>query len=242
MKPIVLVSWPRHVDIPLFRYNLKRFQSYFQEIYIGFTYHHEPEDYSNFIRKDLYFANFLDIERTDEDWRSECVNQLLDIIPPSDHILFLEQDFLIKDESFFDKLFEKDHDFLYYQENGRIHPAFAVVRRNLINETHRDFSPNPPLDHFGRFFEEISTQVKGETLEDYGMKWREDYYHMQGLTQNYKSFKYGDPFFRPATFFYFNWKSSLLPDQSPFSSVMEQVNLFKRPKEHEFLDKFFPKI
>jgi hypothetical protein len=197
-------------------------------------------DYSNFIRADLPFATFIDAT-IDEggDWRDCAVNQLLDIMEPTEHVLFLEQDFLIKDKSFFRRLFKEDHDFLYYLERERIHPAFAVVRRDLIEKTRRDFSATPDKDHFGHFFEEISALATGEDIDNW-VKWKEDYYHMQGLTQNYKCFQYQDPFFRPQTFFYFNYKSSLLPNQSPFYATMKKINKLERPDTHDFLDNFFP--
>lgn len=197
-------------------------------------------DYSNFVRENVD-AKFIDAVITQGgDWRNDAVNQLLDKVPPCDHVLFLEQDFLIRDNSFFDKLFEEDHNFIYYVENDRKHPAFMAVKRSLIEQTRKNFSASPPFDHFGLFTEDLKPLAEGKNIEEFGVKFKEDYYHMAGLTQNYKCFKYGDPFFRPNTFFYFNWKSTLLPNQSPFLSLMEEINHFPRPKLHEFLDKFFP--
>ena len=240
MKPIVCLVWPKHCDYPVFRYNMKRFKDYFQDIFIGFTYHYQEEDYSNFIRADLD-AKFIDIKHgQDQDWRDEGINQLLDLMPPTEHVLFIEQDFLIKDGTFFDKLFKEDHDFIYYMEGSRIHPAFALVKRDLIERTSRDFSAVHPKDHFGKFFDELGLLTQGQNIEDLGVVFKEDFYHMAGLTQNYQCFKYQDPFFRPNTFFYFNHKSSLLPHQSPFVETMRKINQFDRPKQHEFLDNFFP--
>lgn len=238
IKPTVLCVWPKHIDFPLFRFNLERFRDYFDDIFISFTNHHQEHDYSNFIKDKLYFAKCSYAPRTEGDWRSDAVNQLLDLTTDKEYVLFLEQDFLIKDESFF-KIFNEKNDFIYYQEMGRIHPAFALVKRSLVEQTSRDFSPVPPKDHFGKFFEELP---EGKNIEDMGVKFREDFYHMQGLTQNYLSFKYGDAFFRPNTFFYFNNKCLNLPDQNPhFKGFQEQIkSSFDFPKNHEFLDRFFP--
>src|ERR1035437_1020853 len=238
MKPNLLVTWPISCDYPLFRYNLKRFRKYFQDIYIGFTNHHLDEDYSEFIRKDLD-AHFLDIKIRGE-WRDDAVNQLLDIMTPCTHVLFMEQDFLIKDESFFERLFAQDHDFLYYNEGkNRLHPAFALVKRDIIEKTHRNFSAVHPKDHFGWFFDEVQLQVPGKDIEQW-VKWKEDFYHLAGLTQNYKCIKYGDGLFRPESFLYFNYRSSLLPNVGPFNEVMQEINKLERPETHDFLYKFFP--
>ncbi|MCL4416269.1 MAG: hypothetical protein M1365_06175 [Actinobacteria bacterium] len=145
MKPIVLIVWPRHADFPICRYNLKRFRNYFQDIYIAFSEHHMGEDYSNFIRENVD-AKFIDAVITqDGDWRNDAINQLLLVIPPCEHILFLEQDFLIRDESFFKTLFKDDHDFIYYRENDRKHPAFMLVKKELIDKTRKNFSACPPF-------------------------------------------------------------------------------------------------
>ncbi|MCK9371067.1 hypothetical protein M0R04_14240 [Candidatus Dojkabacteria bacterium] len=243
MKPSVIMVWPRQVDFPLCRLNLKRFRDYFQDIYIAFSNHHLDGDYTNFIRSDLESlgVTFIDaVISHGGDWRNDAINQLLDKMSPVEHVLFLEQDFLISDKSFLDRVFKEDNDFIYYQERDRIHPAFAVVRKSIIDKTSKNFSVVLPKDHFGFFFDEVQKFAQGKNIDDFGVKLHEDYYHMQGLTQNYKCFIYQDPFFRPQTFFYFNYKSSLLPNQSPFCDIMNQINQFERPKTHEFLDEFFP--
>ena len=240
MKPNLLMVWPLSCDYPLFRYNLKRFREYFQDIYIGFTNHHTDENYSSFVKQDLDFAHCIDIEFTSGgDWRDDAVNQLLDIMNPCTHVLFMEQDFLIKDKTFFERLFAQDHDFLYYNEGKhRIHPAFALVKRDIIEKTHRNFGAVPPTDHFGWFFDEVQLQTQGEDIDNF-VKWKEDYYHLAGLTQNYKCFQYEDPFFRPESFLYFNYKSSLLPNVGPFNDIMQKINQLERPESHDFLYKFF---
>lgn len=244
MKPSVIIVWSRHTDFPLCRFNLKRYREFFQDIYISFSNHYLEGDYTNFIRKDLepLGVQFIDtIVTIGGDWRDDAVNQALDIMLPVEHILFMEQDFLIKDKSFFEKVFKDDNDFVYYLEGDRIHPAFACVRKNIVDKTHKNFSVVLPKDHFGFFFDEVLALTSGKNIEEFGVKWREDYYHMQGLTQNYKCFKYQEPFFRPKTFLYFNYMSSILPNQSPFFDTMEQINKqFERPKTHEFIDNFFP--
>lgn len=243
IKPAVLITWPLHNDYPVCRWNLERFQEYFDGIYIALSNHHvENQDLSNFIRAKLPFCHFVEFERTRPDWRDDAVNVLLDTIPSdTKYVLFMEQDFLIHDKTFFDKVFAEEYPFIFYQEDQRIHPAFAVVRKDIIDHTSRDFSVSPPGDHFFKFFGELPF---GMNIEDLGVHKKEDYYHMAGLSQNYINFKYEEPFFHSVNFLYFNWKSSQFPDQHPFFGQMQlQIdNKYGHAAHHTFLDRFFPQI
>jgi len=56
------------------------------------------------------------------------------------------------------------------------------------------------------------------------------------------SFKFGEPFFRPQNFLYYNWKSMKFPLQHPlFNSIQQQIEMqYSHPRKHVFLDNFFP--
>lgn len=248
IKPTVLLVWPRHIDFPVARWNLERFQKYFDGIFIGFSEHHiNNQDLTNFLITSMPFAKFIDVERSQfGDWRNDAINQLLRFAKDSSHILFLEQDFLIKDDSFFEKILGSDNDFTYYQEIERVHPAFALVSKDLINMTSKDFTPYPPGDHFFKFFSEIINATKpfdiGININDLGVEYKNDYFHLQGLTQNYMNFRFGEPFFRPQNFLYYNWRSSQFPIQHPlFKAIQQQIELqYGHPQKHTFLNNFFP--
>ena len=239
-KPACLIVWPRHIDYPVARYNLARFKDNFSSIWIAFSEHHREIDLSNFIRAELPFANFVDVVRTREDWRDDAVNNLLDKTENEEYILFLEQDFLIKDQTFFDKVFAEPHDFIYYKEEDRIHPAFSCVKRELVDKTSKCFAVSLPGDHFFKFFNELPEGINIETL---GVKNREDYYHMAGLSHNYINFQFGDPFFHPNNFLFYNYKSLQLPVKKHplFDSIEHNIeNTFGHCPKHVFLNKFFP--
>ncbi|PWU04804.1 MAG: hypothetical protein C5B43_04160 [Verrucomicrobia bacterium] len=242
IKPSCLLVWPLHLDFPVCRWNLERFQDYFNGIYIGFSQHHiENQDLSNFIRSKLPFAHFVEIIRTRDDWRDDAVNCLLDVMPKDGYVCFLEQDFLIKDKTFFEKVFRKEHPFMFYQEDQRIHPAFSVVRRDLVDKTSRNFAVCPPGDHFYQFFNELPF---GINIEDLDVHKREDYYHMAGLSQNYMNYTYEEPFFHPNNFLYYNYKSLQFPNQHPlFNSLQQGIERkYGHPEHHAFLNNFFPEI
>ena len=241
IKPAALICQPIHLDFPIFRYNMERFQKYFSSIWIALSNHYVVnQDLGNFERANLPFANFVEFERTRPDWRDDAVNNLLEKVPNEKYVLFLEQDFLIRDDSFFEKVFKDDVGFAYYKEDQRIHPAFALVKRELVDKTSKDFSATPPGDHFYRFFQELPG---GIDIEHLGVKNREDYVHLAGLSQNYQNFKYDDPFYKPNNFLVYNRLSMALPvPKHPlFSQIEQQIeNHYGHPPKHSFLTNFFP--
>lgn len=239
--PAALITQPIHLDFPIFRYNMARFQKYFSSIWIALSNHYvADQDLGNFVRAQLPFANFLEVKRTRDDWRNDAVNTMLDHTENEKYILFLEQDFLIKDDSFFERVFKDDIDFAYYKEDQRVHPAFVLIKRELVDKTSKNFSAWPPGDHFYKFFQELPP---GIDIEHLGVKNREDYYHMAGLSQNYQNFKYDEPFFKPNNFLVYNRLSLALPvPRHPlFDQIQQQIeNKYGHPKHHIFLERFFP--
>lgn len=238
-KPALVLSWPKHLDYPVCRFNLERFQKYFSSVWIALSDHYTDVDLGNFVRASLPFASFVEVERSRDDWRDDAVNNLLDAIKTDDPILFIEQDFLVKDDSFWEKVLSSDAPFLCYKEGTRVHPAFALVDRDLVEKTSKCFAVWPPGDHFYKFFSELP---EGLNIEELGVVDKEDYYHMAGLSQNYRNFTYEEPFYRPANFLYFNYKNLILPNQHPgFHNLQQQIeNKYGHPPHHIYLDNFFP--
>lgn len=207
IKPDVIVSWPHHMDYPLFRYNMQRFKKYFGNIYVTFTQNTMPDPhYNRFLIKNVPEIQFITPLDAPGDWRDVSVNFILKNYSKASHVLFLEQDFLIRDRRFFEVVFtEFQYNFMYYQEGERIHPAFALVPREVIDKTSKDFSARPPLyDHFGLFFREVGELANGVNIENIGLHDFEDYHHMAGFTQNYNCIKEGQPLYRPEEFLSYN--------------------------------------
>lgn len=225
IKPDIIVVWPKDTDFPLFRYNLKRYRKYFDKVLIAVSDNGTLENYTDFFHKELSeIAQLKFVPRADgtKDWRNVAVNTMLEKSTAS-HVLFIEPDFLIKDERFFEVLLNmSDYDFIYYDEGGRVHPACALVPRHLIERTSKDFSARPPAyDHFGLFFMELLRISNSADLDTLGIHDREDYYHLAGLTQNY----HARPYYKPNEFLTYNRLCLKLPVRfNDFRLRMEQID------------------
>lgn len=229
-KPDLLTVWPKDTDYPLFRYSLAKYRDYFDQVYIAISDNGTLENYTNFFTTAIPDAHFKFIPRADgsQDWRNVAVNTLLEK-SQADRVLFIEQDFLIKDERFFEVLLNvNEYDALYYDEQGRMHPALALVPRHIIEKTSKDFSARPPAyDHFGLFFKELMGLCNATDLETVGLHQGEDFYHLAGLTQNY----HAQPFFKPNEFLTYNRYALKLPIPfNEFRLIMEKID-----REHPFL-------
>ena len=203
IKPDLLCVWPKDTDFPLFRYNLERFKQYFNEVHIAINDNGTDEDYTQFLISVLPTVHFKSTPRGGGsiDWRNIAVNTLLEK-SQADHVLFIEPDFLIRDDRFFEVLLNvSDYDFIYYDEQERIHPACALLPRHIIERTSKDFSARPPAyDHFGLFFQEASRITNSADLETIGLHDKEDYLHIAGVTQSY----HAKPFHKPNQFLTYN--------------------------------------
>ena len=222
IEPVVFISWPRHIDYPYFRYRLTQLKDRFKKIVIGFAQNIGPNDIAPFLLNALPFVQFDYPPESVSipDWRQRVMVDLLNNHSPSDWVLFLEQDFLTVD-SFWDKaLFtgNNDFDFIYYKEDKRIHPAFALIRKKVLFKTDLDFSADPPsYDHFGLFFKQaVEYSFKSADLFSLGFYSPLDFYHLGGLTQNYHAFNLKQPLFKEKEFLAYNHFCRELPIEVPF--------------------------
>ena len=243
VKPDVFLVWPQHIDYPFARYMLSRYRSYFAEVYIAITDHGQMEDYSQFLINNLSpLAKLKRIPKGQGDWRNNAVHVLLSESTGS-WVLFLEQDFLIRDERFFEVLLNtSDYNFLYYDHAGRVHPACALVTRDIIDKTGRNFSASPPaFDHFGLFFSEVLRMANSADLETLGLHDGEDYYHLAGLTENY----HATPYHKPNQFLTYNHYAQQLPvAYNEFKLKMEAIDkkeMFEESEADEIVHSMFPK-
>ena len=201
MNVDIITTHPRSLDYPQWRSQLELFAPYYRKVIVGFT-GHDQWDYSAFVRGALestlpFKTDFLDISdpRGDEDWRNVAVNESLEK-SDAEWIWFLEQDFFWKNKYFIESIFEARGDFpiIGFWEANRLHPACLLVKRGLINSTRRDFGA-AELDHFGKFSQDIVSQIGldgiGE-LGKLGLEPKRDWYHMQGITHNYNLCRSGD--------------------------------------------------
>ena len=245
IKPCVLVTWPCHVDFPLFRYNLRRFRPYFKDVFVAFTNEGQSINYRQWVINNLPFAQFTKPFYNKDDWRNDTVNALLTLVTDAEYYLFMEQDFLVNSASFWDTVLTTTEPFLYYKEDQRIHQAFALVRRDLVERTSKDFSayPDQGMDHFGKFFKELGELHEGVDIRTLGVKEKEDFYHLAGTTQNYYCFDHDQPFYKPDEFLEYNYLSMLMPKQNP-DFYLRQVAISEKHSDFSktsFISRFFPK-
>ena len=249
MEIDLIVCQPYHVDYPLFRHKLERYLDHVQHVYIALTQQTMPEPhYAQFIMDALPFVRFVKPSEKYDDWRNNAVKDVLDNFSRSSHVLFIEQDFLIKDPNdFFYRILAaaRQHDIVCYDENGRIHPAFALVKRELINKTSMNFSVHPTIDHFGFFFKELLPLGSSIELKELRLENKVDFYHIAGLTHNFYNFWHDAPLYKQDEWVAYNYLCQGIKNgfkQSPqWMLVMQEIeNKYGKGDYEGFLKDFFP--
>ena len=190
MKPDIICTQPSHVDFPMWRYYLEKHKDCFNEIFVGFSNAHRKLNLLQFELDELTKIGVKVVTDMSylpqHDWRSSAINKCL-AQSRSDRVLFLEQDFIAFSEDFWKEVTERPEPLVGFKESkerqGRLHPAFMLVNRDLLNKTSLQFSAMPPqFDHFGKISEELEAQVAPVYLEDlFPNQWE----HLAGLTHNY---------------------------------------------------------
>jgi hypothetical protein len=248
VKPDTILSWPYHIDYPLFRYNLNRWRDYFDKVFISFTQQTMPEPhFADFLQNTMKNVRFIHAPNKYPDWRNNAIRDVLDNFCTSDYVLFLEQDFLIRDgNKFFDTVGTAlfNYDFVIYKEGERIHPSFSLVKRSLIEQTKKDFSVHPTIDHFGFFFQELMPLGKSIELRELGLIDKEDFYHLAGVTHNYYNFLHDQPLYKEKEWLAYNYLSKdVLIKQSPqwLGMLLAIENVYGKGDYEGFISNFFPK-
>ena len=179
------------------------------------------------------------------DWRDLAVRDLL-VHSNSDYVLFLEQDFLFKNETIFEFLPKYTRPFLGYKQGERIHPAFALVARSVVEKTSKDFSARPDhgYDHFGLFFMEVLKQIdEPRFIDNYNFENQKHFYHLNALTQNFHVFQAGEQFFKLDEFLtYIDGCLTLkVPQSDKFQALCEKIINRYGKGNIKFIRDFFPK-
>lgn len=244
----VIVAHPTHMDYPLFRYNMQRFRKYFNNIYIVKTQDTMPNNIFEYFVGAMDDVTFVKPQVVDgaKDWRSVAIRDVLINYSKSKYVLFLEQDFLIRDDRLFEVIYsDLEYDSYFYKEGDRIHPAFALTPRELIDRTAMDFGvQTQQYDHFGWFFKQLTAMTNHVFLEDIDLHNKVDYFHLAGFTNNYHVFNIGQPFYKPEDFLAVNYLSQFLPIKQivPFLDLEQRITAkFGKGDYTGFLKDFFPK-
>lgn len=193
-------------------------RQFFSTIFNVFYNDNRKCDFSPFIKQHTVtlFTNLdCTYDYSAADWRDSCVNMALRY-SMNEWILFTEQDFYPHDAAaFYSHVFEQaeKYDVIgFADERGdkpwrfgtRLHPAFLLVRRSLIDQTSKNFANNEGFapDHFGRFADELLAQApRFASLEGLGMLPGIHWTHWQGVVSNYFLVDQNEPpNFQPAEF------------------------------------------
>ena len=185
----VILCWPKDVDYPLCRYRINKDRDLFGNIIIIMTQTAEDNDrdYTNYLQSNMARATIVKkYYDNGSDWRNAALNEGLNFLSNSaKSILFLEQDFLVKD-GFFEKLLEQGQGYgsVVFKQGNRFHPACLLTKKDILNKTKKDFSVQRDIgDHFYKFSNEIRELGTWTNLYELDLP---DWYHMSGLTQNYR--------------------------------------------------------
>jgi len=193
IKPDVVMVWPSGCDYPLCRWQLETYKSYFDRIIIT-TYDHGQPDMREFLKQAMPKVIFKDAGVDSESWRERCTLLALSE-SRSEWVLFTEQDFMWKDDHFLHKVFEeaKTHDVIGIRQGTRLHPAFLLVKKSVLNQTKKDFSVNGEgKDHFWNVSQELLKIGNFKDIRDMGLYEGTDWYHFSSLTWNLFRIKDGD--------------------------------------------------
>lgn len=217
MKPTAILVNPYSIEYPLWRQSMEKHQTKFSKIINGFYQDYRRYDFSEFIMANTPWATSIDAEVVQEgDWRNWTIHKCLPLVD-SDWVLFLEQDFVATDE-FWEKILKdgENYDVVGFTDvnNGgakslqkspdwevgvRLHPAFILVKKELIDQTQKDFGAHPEnnLDHFGTFTDDLrKLNPKFLNLFKY-----EGWKHYAGVYGNYMAVLAGNkPFFNVEDF------------------------------------------
>lgn len=198
MKPDIIISWPRHVDYPLWRQFIRDNRNRLSKVIIVFTNMNTDGDYRQFVQDAMARDDIIAVDNgpvlADQDWRSVAVNKALQY-SDNEWVWFTEQDFSIK-EGFWEEI-ERNVN-MHYDAFGacigtRLHPCCIFAKRKLIDSTSKNFGVIPDKsDHFGIFQSEITnyTHIDPKT-----------YGHMNGLSQNMWMLQHGEePNYEPGNF------------------------------------------
>lgn len=207
-----LLPWPESTDYPYFRHSLPLLTQYVKpticitpqggipimgDLLLDLTEHGCQVLRSHQLSSDTYPG----------DWRNAATNHMIDSTT-GEWILFMEQDFFIHDYPLFFHTVQNallGNDIIMFEEGNRYHPAFLLVKRELVDKTSRDFSSGEVgMDHFAKFSQELKAlKPLSMSLEQIGLQPGRDWWHMRGLTDNYFAPK---PYFDLPSFYTYNWR------------------------------------
>lgn len=197
-----ILSWPQHLDYPLFRKYIQDNRNKFNKIIIVFTdMSVRGSDYRAYVQEvmakdDILFIN-NDLVEAKDDWRNIAINKGLKF-STSEWVFFWEQDFTPKGNFWAEiaDLMKRVDVFGYYQDS-RLHPCCIFLKRTLLEHTSKNFGViRDEADHFSRIQRNLeSKDILIGVIPSYLGE------HMNGLSQNMYMLQLGqEPNYQPERF------------------------------------------
>lgn len=181
-KPDLIITWPKHLDFPLWRQQLRDNRNRFNKVIIVFTEMNVGKDYSKDIKSYMLEDNVTFVDNDPvygkDDWRNVATRKALDY-SDSEWIFFTEPDFFWG-ELFWQKVYDHINKVGYIRVNveGRVHPCCIIIKHSVLNKTDKNFSVTPNIsDHFGKIQDQLFREPYYEIPHNY---WT----HLGGLSQN----------------------------------------------------------
>lgn len=243
------------MDYPVFRQFLHRHHGKFAKILIPIMKTNRPKfhNYLEFL-KTKAFEGLSNVEIIEDftvqgDWRSCAVNAALDRSTAT-WVNFIEQDFFMAEpDLFYNRILDgiKKSDFIVFRDDLRYHPAFMLVKRELIDKTKRDFGiVEGEKDHFGKFVDQAidimsvnPAKPKILALTELNLIKTRDFYHMDGLTHNYHLVQDGtkENIYKPAEFMMYNFYARMaqVPHDEEFIKLTFKADFLLAPLSRFFL-------
>lgn len=203
-RPDIVISWPNNCDYPLWRQFIHDNRYRFNNVIIVFTETNTQPDYKDFVRKAMLrdWCLFVQSPAPNSngdgrlDWRDVAVNAGLLHSYNAEWIWFTEQDFFTKND--FWEHVKKGFDqygAMGVYDGERLHPCCLFIKREVLNNTCKNFAANPPeFDHFGAIQRDL-TGVPVYVIP------QASYHHMAGLSHNWRQVaEGGTPNYKPEEF------------------------------------------
>lgn len=202
---------PRDCLYPWFMRKMNNERHRFGKIIVIMTQQATEYNFTNYIKDNIKDVTIIE-EYVDDgkDWRNAAITEALKI-SDGDRILFLEQDFLF-DQDFLDRTLSIDANTIGFYQGDRLHPAFLLVKRFILEKTRKDFSVDPDKgDHFSKLTKDLR-EIGGIYLLPDDNSW----YHLAGLTQNYRMTSH---WYQPQIFSQYNKLSQDLPQHELWKGI-----------------------
>lgn len=251
-----------YCDYPLYRAMLTKYRDKFNKIILYPSRHHGVTDLENFLKQQFpeTWVKPVEIDYGIQDWRQAETEPCL-ALSDSEWVLFMEQDFFVKDWDKFWQDIEKameTADVIGWWSASNfpyVHPCFLLIKREILDKTKKDFRAHPEIngcDHFAmitRDAEELGAKIV--KLQDMGYTNWEDAMHLGGLTYPYQNWKgdgtdhfgVGNP---EAYYTYLYWARQAPVNQSPeyttlsleIEARLKELFPIFRPEDNIWVDFF----